>query len=103
MGFLIDSYNLINYNKIIKNEKAIKEMEFVQKYQVLKESIFAANFTKLYQQYCSEFGRSITNKPQYTINDSLSVFISYTFGMNKAIKYLISPNLPKHLSPSIID
>merc|ERR1712228_992758 len=93
LSALINSYDLIKYNT------AIKMTEFIDKYAMFKESVYCANFMNLYKQYCKQFGDTLSVNPKFKINDSMAAFMSYTFGMNAAIKEYIQPTPP--ISPLI--
>eukprot|EP01084_Bolivina_argentea_P087992 158852_1 len=48
-----------------------------------------------------EFGQPISMNPSIKINDSMSVFISYIFGFNSAVKQYIKPE--PLICPFILD
>lgn len=46
LSIIIDSFNLINYAKMIKNYPTVKHDEFIQNYTIFN----ASNFTQMHQQ-----------------------------------------------------
>eukprot|EP01084_Bolivina_argentea_P052513 96466_1 len=115
LSFIFDAYNLIRYNQILENNLTFQNIsQFISKFPSYQQTIIdqckpntdcetaVDFFTKLFDQYCSQFGGPISIVPSIKIKDNVAAFISYIFGMNAAIKQYITPQ-PKLICPLVID